>query len=206
MTTSTLRVSVILSAMALAACGTAKKKSSDAPAADATAPKISEDQAKADSANLPGVVIVKVPVDANGKEVQDKAEMRLVDSKDSLTQANIASTFDAGKAPAATGDELDQTSSTESFCGWAFGSGFRNRYYGNSYSWNWSFYRPTYLNYGYSYGYNYGGSYGGYGSSYGNGYGAGYGNSNYYYYNRGFNNSYSNQGWNPGMSYSGGMY
>lgn len=199
-----LRASMFCSVVALASCGTAKK-SSDAPAANA--PKISEDQAKADAATLPGIVIVRVPIDANGKEVQDKAEMRLVDGKESLTESNIATTFDAGKAPQAT-SELDQTSSTESFCGWAFGAGFRNRYYGNSYAWNWQFYSPVYLNYGYSYGYNYGGSYGGigYGNGYGNGYGAGYGSSNYYYYNQGFNHGYSNQGWNPGMSYNGGMY
>lgn len=195
----------MFSALAFAACSTSK---SDAPASNNT-PKISEEAAKAQSAQLPGVVIVRVPVDANGKEVNDKAEMRLVNSSDAVTQSNIAATFDAGKAPATTGDELDQTSSTESFCGWAWGAGFRRRYYGNSYGWNWGYYRPTYLNYGYNYGYNYGGMYSsgcGY-SCGGGGYAGGYSSSNYYYYNSGFGNSYSSYGnWNAGMSYSGGMY
>lgn len=211
---SIAKVSVILSAMAVASCGASKK--ADAPAA-AQSPKISEDAAKAEAAKLPGVVIVKVPVDANGKEVHDKAEMRLVDGTTTLSQTTIASTFDAAKAPAASTDELDKTSSTESFCGWAFGVGFRNRYYPSSYGWNWNFYRPTYLNYGYNYGYNYGGSYGvscgggcgGYGNGYNGGYGNGYNgysSSNYYYYNSSFGSSYSGQGWNPGVSYTGGMY
>ncbi len=220
----TVRVSVVLSALAVTACGTSKKNSDQAPA-----PKISEAEAKAAGAKLPGVVIVKVPVDANGKEVNDKAEMRLVSSADQLTQENIATTFEAGQAPVAIGSELDNASSTESYCGWAWGGG--RRYYGYA-GWNWGFYRPTYLNYGYNYGYNYGGYYGvpggygsygqqggsgnnGYGNTGGYGTGNGYGNSNYYYYNNSFNGSgsaggtsggYSGQGYNPGQVYNNGVY
>lgn len=218
MSIANVKVSVILSAMAVAACGTSKKQ--DKAPANAAAPKISEEAAKAEGAKLPSVVIVKVPVGADGKELNDKAEMRLVSGTQELSQSNIATTFDAGQTPVAIGDELDNSSSTESFCGWAWGGG--RRYYGNA-GWNWGFYRPTYLNYGYNYGYNYGGYYGvnqgGYGGGYGNngygntggyGNGNGQGNSNYYYYSNSFNGTgtggYSGQGYNPGQVYNNGVY
>jgi hypothetical protein len=230
MSIAKLSASVLLSALACSACSTQKKD--QAPAATSPAPKISDDQAKADGAKLPSMAIIKVPVDENGKEILDKAEMRLVANDQQLTQENISSAFEAAQVPQNVINELDQTSSTESFCGWmGWGLGFRG-YYGGGYGWNWGFYRPTYLNYGYNYGYNYGGYYGGIpGGGYGNGggpgagagngynnggagnqgYGNGYGgNNNYYYYNNSFNRQgqggYSGQGYNPSNTYTNGVY
>lgn len=221
-----MNVSLILVAAAITACGASKSED-----AVSTAPKISEEAAKAEGAKLPAVAIIKVPVGADGVEQHDAAEMRLASGAETLDQSNIAGAFDAAQAPQGQVDELDQSSSTESFCGWiGWGRGFRKRYYANNYGWNWQFYRPTYLNYGYNYGYNYGGYYGVPAGQYGNN---GYGNTqfNYYYYNRGFGNTYpqqqpqypqqqpqqpsqlptqqpgySGQGWNPSVTYTGGLY
>jgi hypothetical protein len=99
-----------------------------------------------------------------------------------------------------TVDELDKTTSTESFCGWrrwrrCNSCGYGNTSYSynynsyNNYSnhnnYNWSFYSPAYYNYGYYYGYNYANTYN-------------YAGYNYYQYNSSFGSSYSGQGYAPG--------
>ncbi len=178
-----------VSVLAVSACGAKDQGKS------VTKPVITEEAAKAQSQALPAVTIVRVPVDAAGQEVHDKAEMRLASEKN-LSQSNVESVFTASKAPEIFVDELDQTSSTESFCGWrlwrrrcfnncgSFNYGY-NYSYGQNY--NWSFYRPTYYNYGYYYNWNYAQTYnaGGY---------------NYYQYNSSFANGYSGFGNAPGFA------
>ena len=172
------RVITIASVMALTACGTSKKKDDAAT----TQPSVTAEQAKAQEATLPKAVVVKVPV-VNGKEQNDKAEMRLADTN-SFTNENIASQFNSAKLPAVTKtkDELDQTSSTESCWLFGFGGGYGYGYAGVGSYWG-SYYRPTYMYGGYSYGYGYASPYAyggynyysyGYGGRYGYGYGYGY--------------------------------
>ena len=181
-----------VSVLAVSACGAKDQGKS------AAKPVITEEAAKAQSQALPAVTIVRVPV-VSGKEVHDQAEMRLASEKD-LSQATVESVFTASKAPETFVDELDQSTSTESFCGWRqwrrqcrhnCGSYNYSYNYGYNYSYgqdyNWAFYRPTYYNYGYYYNWNYAQTYnaGGY---------------NYYQYNSSFANSYSGYGNAPGYA------
>lgn len=216
----TSKLSVLALTVAMVACSTDKSDTStESPA------KISEEDAKAQGAKLPAVAIMKVPVGADGKELNDQAEMRLVSNEGSLNEQNIEETFSSASAPVSVIDEMDQTTSTESFCGWHnWGRRSRMVVVQSQPVWNWTFYRPTYLNYGYNYGYNYGGAYSvrcgqqvaiGCGQQIGcrppTGCGHGQGlvqgqvssGYNYYYYNRSFNQTgYSGTGWNPSVSYN----
>jgi hypothetical protein len=180
-------VMTLVSVLALSACGAMDQGKS------AAKPIVSEESAKAQSQALPAVTIVRVPVDASGKEMNEKAEMRLSSEK-SLSQATVATVFSASKAPDTFVDELDKSTSTESTCGWRrwyrncnncgnnYGYGYNYNY---NYNYNWSFYRPTYYNYGYYYNWNYAQTYN-------------TSNYNYYQYNSSFNNSYSGYGNAPG--------
>jgi hypothetical protein len=182
-------VMTLVSVLALSACGAMDQGKS------AGKPVISEESAKAQSQALPAVTIVRVPVDASGKEMNEKAEMRLSSEK-SLSQATVATVFSDSKAPDTFVDELDKSTSTESTCGWRrwyrncnncgnnYGYGY-NYGYNYNYNYNWSFYRPTYYNYGYYYNWNYAQTYN-------------TSNYNYYQYNSSFSNSYSGYGNAPG--------
>lgn len=169
---------VFLAAIAISACGSMDQGSkSQKPAANEVA-------AKAESAKLASVTIIRVPVGADGKEMNEKAEMRL--SNDSnISKETVSASFSAASVPSAVVDELDATTSTESYCGYRRWS--RNSYYGNYYNWN--YYTPTYYNNGYYYNWNYANSYnncGGY---------------NYYQYNSGYGNGYNGCGRSPGYGY-----
>ncbi|MCX6118044.1 MAG: hypothetical protein NT027_10915 [Proteobacteria bacterium] len=200
---SITKLTAVMSLVALSACGTSSKKES--------ATVVTEQQAKAEGASLPSTAIIRVPVGADGQENHEAAEMRLVAQGATISDDTVASTFEASTAPASTVDELDQTSSTESFRGWIGCRNFRNRHFGNNIGWNWQFYQPTYLNYGYSYGYSYAGSYG-YSQGCrrthcGGGVFQQNNQYNYYQYNQSFGqNGYSNQGWDPSQTYTGGMF
>ncbi len=186
-----MRILVTLATvLALASCGSMQESKKSA---------ISEEAAIAKAAELPSVAIVRVPVGADGKEINDKAELRTT-SAQNLTANTVTSAFAAAKTPEVTVDELDKTSSTESFCGWrrwrrCNSCGYGNTSYSynynsyNNYSnhnnYNWSFYSPAYYNYGYYYGYNYANTYN-------------YAGYNYYQYNSSFGSSYSGQGYAPG--------
>lgn len=202
-----------ISMLVVLSIATACSQPSEDTAPQPTNAPLTQEEAKATGAALPKMAIIKVPVGPDGKELNDQAEMRLVTSETKLTQANIEGTFSSAEAPQTVLDELDQTSSTESFRGWlGCGPGFRRSVFGRHANWNWRFFRPTYLNTGFNYGYNFGGVLG-QGCNVGCGVpciqpcGGGLGqqqpNFNYYYYNQGFNQSgFSGQGWNPGMSYN----
>jgi hypothetical protein len=170
-----------LSVLALAACGTNSKETKPAP-------KVTEAAAVSESAKLPAVTLIRVPVDASGKEDHTKAEMHLVNTKD-VSASNVATVFSSSPAPESFVNELDQTTSTESCRGWrpyCYGScgghGHYHSYYNN---YNWSYYQPTYYYYGYNYNWNYAQSYN-------------YGGYNYYQYNSSFSSSYSGYGVSAG--------
>jgi hypothetical protein len=201
---------VFASGLAASCGGKDSKETTTVQAPQNTA--VSAEAAKAEGQKLPQIAIVRVPVDADGKEVNDAAEMRLVATNQSLSESNIATSFDKASDPQATTDELDQTSSSESYRGWVnWGVRYRARYTG----WNWNNYRPTYYNRGYTYNYRYtshyrvsqnscgvscGCVYASCQSSYGY-----YNSYNYYQYGQGFNQvGYSNYGYNPAMGYGYG--
>jgi hypothetical protein len=180
-----------VSVLAVSACGAKDQGKS------ATKPFVTEEAAKAQSQSLPAVTIVRVPVDASGQEIHGQAEMRLASEK-SISKDNIEAAFAGSTVPETVVDELDQSSSTESFCGWrqwrrrCFNNcGAFNYNYGYNYSfgqnYNWAFYRPTYYNYGYYYNWNFAQTYNA-------------GGFNYYQYNSSFANGYSGFGAAPGFA------
>ena len=150
--------------LAIASCGAQNQ------APKSTKPAISEASAKAKSADLPAVTIVRVPLGADGKEMNDQAELRTT-NETNLNQDSVASAFVVAKAPEQVIDELDATSSTQSFCGWRYWRRCARCAY-------WSGYAPAYYNYGYYYNYSYTRTY----------VHTGY---NYYQYNSSFGNGYS---------------
>jgi len=156
-------------AFTVTACGAMNHESSKSN-------KPSEESAKATGASLPAVTLIRVPV-IDGVEANDKAEMRLSNDQNISTD-NVASTFASAKAPdkVVNIDELDKSSSTESFCGYGWGG------FGGYYGFNWGFYRPMYYNFGYNYMWNYANMYP-------------WGGFNYYRYNAGFGYGYSGYGW-----------
>jgi hypothetical protein len=112
-------------------------------------------------------VLIKVPVNADGAENTDAAEMRLNVSTSVSDSTNLAAVFDTAvdvsAQPQVSDADLDRDSST----GWR---------HWNNYGWRYNYYysyRPAYYYYGNYYNYNYGYNY------YYNYYGY-----NYYYYRR----------------------
>ena len=176
-----MRLLVNLAAVfAIASCGVMNldQKSSK--------PSVSEESAIARAATLPATAIVRVPV-VDGKEVHASADLRTTNEA-SLSQTNIAGAFETAKSPEQTVDELDKTTSTESFCGWRrWNRCYNCGNYNYSYNYNWGMYSPTYYNYGYYYNYRYTNSYN-------------HGGYNYYQYNSSFSNGYSGYGYAPGYN------
>lgn len=79
-----------------------------------------------DTSALPSAAVARVPVDANGQQVAELAELRLVDSDvapENETSDSIAKAFDGGREATILPedgilDELDRDRSTEAFWGW----------------------------------------------------------------------------------------
>ena len=123
--------------------------------------------------------------------------MRLSNDQ-AISTESAAASFSSAKAPDSVINELDASTSTESFhgfisCGRSYGNSYGNGY-GNSYGNNyWTFYRPTYYNGGYNYQWNYA-------NSYNNG---GY---NYYQYNSAYGNGYSGRGQVSPYTQAGSQY
>lgn len=157
----------VLSTLALVGCGTHSKKNGEAVApvqeTEAAAPETA-----APAVVLPAAALVRVPVGADGTEDLTKAELRLQDQPTTVAETEIAAAFDKAATieSLAKEDELDKTSSTQS---WFFGR-YSGGYY-NNYRFN-NCFQPNYYAYGNSYAYN----------SYPQTYG--YGGYNYYYYSR----------------------
>ena len=89
------------------------------------------------AAGLPDGAIIAVPVDASGQEIADQADLRIIPSADDQLQGQaISEAYEAGRRPNRVLDEIDETSSTESFNGWG------------------NYRRIGQPGYGYGYGYN----------------------------------------------------
>ena len=159
---------ILLSATMAASCG-AKTGGNKGKA-----PAVSEQDAIAKGKTLPAVTLIRVPVGTDGKEDSGKAEIRLTDDK-SIAADRVVSVFDTSKVPDKTIDELDDTSSTESFCGYYYR---RRARYGAVGYYNWMSFMPVYYFGGFNYLWNYANSY------------PGMGGFNYYQYNQGFNGGY----------------
>lgn len=173
-----IRIVTITGTVLLASCGTEQQKASPAPQEKTTQP--TEQQSLA---GLPEGAIIAVPVDAQGQELTEQAQMRLLpESPGAVSGAGIATNYNLGKQPDHVSDELDQNSSTESYRGWhnyrhfnnyggrynRYGYGPRGQQYGHC---NYRAYQPTYYSSGVPYNWQYQQSYQ-------------TSSMNYYYYNR----------------------
>jgi hypothetical protein len=98
----------------VAACADDKKQESH-QAAPTSEDKVLEKEFKA----LPKGVIIAVPLDAEGNELTDRAEMRTTHADN--VDADIEQSFNTATAPKSVvgqGDELDEDSSTQSWLNW----------------------------------------------------------------------------------------
>lgn len=87
---------------------------------------------------LPDAAVIAVPVDQDNREMTDRAELRVIpNSPDSLSGEQIMTAYENGRRPDHVIDEMDVTSSSESFQGWGnyrhigqpgFGYGGFNQY------------------------------------------------------------------------------
>jgi hypothetical protein len=160
---------LLVSLVILTSCG--RNTSTPTP----VAPQSAANQKPANIANAaegqPRYLLVRVPLDSSGKEMTDAAESRSVSDVGTMTSGSSAqAAFDLGKS-VTVGDELDKTSSTESW-GW-YNPWYPGKLLGRGSWWG----RNPYLYYNnYYYGYNYGNSY-----NYGN-QGCGYSRCGFNYY------------------------
>jgi hypothetical protein len=138
---------------------------------------------------LPQGAIIAVPVNEQGEEQPDQAQMRILTSvsdSTALSDQAIAAAFSKGQSPDRELNELDQSTSSESYRGWTRyrsygryysnnnGFGFNQRYrYGfhNRGCNNYRFFQPTYYYAGTPYAWQYQSSFAD-------------GGMNYYYYHR----------------------
>jgi hypothetical protein len=100
---------------------------------------------------LPDAAVIAVPLDQNNQEMTNRAELRVIpNSPESLSGEQIMTAYENGRRPDRMIDEMDATSSSESFQGWGnyrhvgqpgFGYGGFNQYQpiyyhgGNPFSW-----------------------------------------------------------------------
>lgn len=192
----------ILTSLVAISCGQGQKskkadESAQPPKSESVGPSelTLDPDAKPATEVLPGSVVVRVPVGADGKTSGDP-EIRIDTTNADAKGEAIKSIFDKSEAPTSLVDkELDANSSTQS---WFLG-GLFNRYNNfNSYN-NFNYFAPNY-NYGYGtqYSYNY---------SYQQPYNYNYGGYNYYYYPSYNYNAYSyGGGYGYNNNYGGGRY
>lgn len=169
-------------ALSLAACGTQSDKKTEQ--AQQAKPEVAA--APATNAEIPAAMVLRVPVDADGKAT-GMPEMKV------LKTGKVEDSADSVVAAFANGDvakvgELDADSSTQS---WSAYAGFSSSY-GSNYN---SSYGGGYGNSGY------GNSYGG--SSYGGGYGGSYGCGSYC---SSYNQSYFYNSYSPTLYYGNQQY
>lgn len=159
---------IVISLVVLASCGRNDTPSQQAPkpVEETGAPTHSP---KTVPSGQPRYLMIKVPLDAEGKEVVSAAEARQIADGANMTNAEDAmKAFDAAK-PVVLVEELDQSTSTESW-GW-----YPGKLLGRG-SW-WGVNPYLYYNNNF-YPYTYGQQFLGYGNGYGNGFGNGFGNGN----------------------------
>jgi hypothetical protein len=117
---------------------------------------------------LPDGAVIAVPLDKNGQELTHESDLRLLpSSQKSLTGEAIRQAFESGRRPDKVLDEMDMTSSTESFQGWG-----NYRHVGRpGYSPGFNRFQPIYYHGGHPYAWRYSQQYR-------------CRNVNYYYYHR----------------------
>ena len=160
-------------AMLLAASAFADNSDSSASASAAYAETVAESDA----------VIVKVPIDAEGREVPEAAEMRVTLASDGST-SSLEEVFINGVSvdTQAVFDVNSDSSTSWGRCGWSNWQGYGQRY---------NHYVPSYTHYQNTWSYQYNHSQTSYRPW------GGYNAHNYYYYNRGSRTYYgNNRGWN----------
>jgi hypothetical protein len=161
-----MRLLALAFSIALAACG---KTDSNPQAVQATSPAPQKIGFKKAPEGQPRFVMVKVPVDAQGNEDLSAAESKVV-ADAQMTDANAAAQAFASGESITLADELDQSSSSES---WGrrhwYWNGWNNGYYNGYVNGAWATRNPYLYFNNYSYGYNYGNFYN-------------YRNCNYYYW------------------------
>lgn len=148
----------VLLALGLGACGSIsnQNKANNKQDADVTARAEKFSQ-------LPKAAILAVPVDANGNEMTDKAELRVLNKDVDMNKADsLASAYSEATKPATvidSADELNSDSSTQAWWRWGgYGYGcYRSCWFGyrpavwyGGYNWNYGW-----GGYGYWGGYNY---------------------------------------------------
>ena len=68
---------------------------------------------------LPDAAVIAVPVNQNNQEMADRAELRVIPSSaENLSGEQIMTAYETGHRPDRIIDEMDATSSSESFQGW----------------------------------------------------------------------------------------
>jgi hypothetical protein len=122
------------------ACGTKSDESKDTAANQNTPAEL----------GLPEAAVIAVPVDRNGQELPGQADLRILpNGQESLAGQAIQAAYETGRQPDYVMDEMDDTTSTESFQGWGnyrrigqpgYGYGYNQYqpiYYhgGNPYQW-----------------------------------------------------------------------
>lgn len=80
-------------------------------------PSAQDTELAAEYQRLPQAVVIRVPVDASGKEVAGNAEMRTFNGQATVSESNTAALFAESEAArvVASADELDADSSTQSW-------------------------------------------------------------------------------------------
>lgn len=134
-----------------AACGT-QTKESKAPAAAPSQNAAPAEATSATKADLPAILIAKVPVDANGQEVDAQVETRSVMAQADVSNGDVAAAQFAQGSSVQVADELDKDTSSQQW-GWFWGTPwYPGKLLGRGTWWG----RNPYYSYGsYSYGYNY---------------------------------------------------
>ncbi len=104
-----------VTSIALVSCGNKKEETV------VQAPVVSKTEAVSTASTLPKMVLIAVPLDAQGKEINDKAIFAINKDAVAINSSNAAQVFVAGQAPKIA--ELDENSSRQSFFGWRLGCG-----------------------------------------------------------------------------------
>ena len=110
-------VTITLALGLFSACSKDSDKSADSPAPQANAPTEEQIALSKEHSQLPAAVVIRVPVDAAGNEVNDKAEMRTAAVGKEVTVDNTEALFATAQAArvVSSADELDADSSTQSW-------------------------------------------------------------------------------------------
>lgn len=126
-------------------------------------------------------VVMKVPINAAGEELQSGTELRVVNATDMSTSSeNLPNLWNIGVDSSKTPQLDSSTDNGDSSTWWGWNRWNTNYGWSNNYYSNW--YQPTYYYYGSNYNYGYYNYYNYYQPYYYNGYN--YAGCRYYYYNR----------------------